>query len=70
MVVQLVASIPSCEEAFPQPRERMEALIILIETLGLEQMKNRFLFKSPGPLVVLFRFWILLRVQFAEAQQY
>lgn len=40
MVVQLAASIPSCEEAFLQPRERVEALIILIETLGLEQMKN------------------------------
>lgn len=56
MVVQLAASIPSCEEAFLQPRERVEALIILIETLGLEQMKNQFPFNSLGPLVVFFRF--------------
>lgn len=70
MVVQLVASIPSWEEAFLQPRDRVEALIILIETLGLEQMKSWFLFNSLGPLVVLFRFYILLYVQFSEAQQY
>lgn len=56
MVVQLVASIPSCEQAFFQPRERVEVLIILIETLGLEQMKNWFLFNSSGPLLVLYRF--------------
>lgn len=56
MVIQLVGSIPSYEEAFLQPRERVEALITLIETLGLEQMNNQFLLNSPGPLVVLFRF--------------
>lgn len=38
ILVGLVASIPCCEEGFLQPRqERVEALINLIETLGLEQ---------------------------------